>query len=304
MDTPDPTAAPADNKTQIAFLGLGYMGSRMAGRLLDAGYPLTVWNRDPAKAQPLAARGAAVAASPRAAAEGADMVIVMLADDEAVNTVVLGADGVLAGAKPGTVLVEMSTVSPETVRAEAEAARARGVAMIDAPVAGSTPQAEEGSLIVFVGGEESVFARCRPALAAMSRAAHYMGPSGAGATMKLINNTLLGVGLQAIAEAATLGRKAGLDRDRLLDVLGQTTVVAPAHKGKLKNAQRDEYEANFPLRLMHKDFGLALALAARLRVPMPATAVAQQLCAAELARGEEEDFSATIRLMNELARLG
>lgn len=291
------------DKPKLAFLGLGYMGSRMAARLLDAGYPLTVWNRDAAKTGPLTARGAAAADSPRAAAQGADIVIAMLASDEAVQSVVLGSEGALAGARPGTLLIEMSTISPDTARAEAAEAAAQGVAMIDAPVAGSTPQAEEGSLIVFAGGEEAVFERCRPVLAAMSKAAHYMGPSGAGATMKLINNTLLGVGLQAIAEAATLGQKAGLDRDHLLDVLGQTTVVAPAHKGKLKNAQTGEYAANFPLRLMHKDFGLALALAARLRVPMPTTAVAQQLCAAELAKDEEEDFSATIRLMNELARL-
>lgn len=291
------------DKPKLAFLGLGYMGSRMAARLLDAGYPLTVWNRDAAKTGPLTARGAAAADSPRAAAQGADIVIAMLANDEAVQSVVLGSEGALAGARPGTLLIEMSTISPDTARAEAAEAAAQGVAMIDAPVAGSTPQAEEGSLIVFAGGEEAVFERCRPVLAAMSKAAHYMGPSGAGATMKLINNTLLGVGLQAIAEAATLGQKAGLDRDHLLDVLGQTTVVAPAHKGKLKNAQTGKYAANFPLRLMHKDFGLALALAARLRVPMPTTAVAQQLCAAELAKDEEEDFSATIRLMNELARL-
>lgn len=291
------------DKPKLAFLGLGYMGSRMAARLLDAGYPLTVWNRDAAKTGPLTARGAAAADSPRAAAQGADIVIAMLANDEAVQSVVLGSEGALAGARPGTLLIEMSTISPDTARAEAAEAAAQGVAMIDAPVAGSTPQAEEGSLIVFAGGGEAVFERCRPVLAAMSKAAHYMGPSGAGATMKLINNTLLGVGLQAIAEAATLGQKAGLDRDHLLDVLGQTTVVAPAHKGKLKNAQTGEYAANFPLRLMHKDFGLALALAARLRVPMPTTAVAQQLCAAELAKDEEEDFSATIRLMNELARL-
>lgn len=288
---------------KLAFLGLGYMGSRMAARLLGAGYPLTVWNRDAAKTEPLAARGATVGDSPRAAAQGADIVIAMLANDEAVQEVILGVEGALSGAKSGTVLIEMSTISPDTARAEAAEAAAQGVVMIDAPVAGSTPQAEEGSLIVFAGGDEAIFERCRPVLAAMSKAAHYMGPSGAGATMKLINNTLLGVGLQAIAEAATLGQKAGLDRDHLLDVLGQTTVVAPAHKGKLKNAQKDEYEANFPLRLMHKDFGLALALAARLRVPMPTTAVAQQLCAAELAKDEEEDFSATIRLMNELARL-
>ena len=289
-------------KPKLAFLGLGYMGSRMAARLLDAGYPLTVWNRDAAKTEPLASRGALAAKTPREAVIGADIVISMLANDEAVREVILGDAGALSE-MADTILVEMSTISPATAREEFAAAQEKGIAMLDAPVAGSTPQAEEGSLIIFVGGDPAIYERCGPLFAAVGKAAHYMGPSGSGATMKLINNTLLGVGLQAIAEAASLGQKAGLDRDLLLDVLGQTTVVAPAHKGKLKNAQRNEYEANFPLRLMHKDFGLALEMAARLRVPMPTTAVAQQLCAAELAKNEEEDFSATIRLMNELARL-
>ena len=291
------------DRPKLAFLGLGYMGSRMAARLLDAGYPLTVWNRDAAKAAPLTAQGAQAAATPQEAAAGADIVISMLANDEAVRQVVLGDAGVLAGMSSGAILIEMSTVAPQTAREVSTVAQARGVPALDAPVAGSTPQAQEGSLIVFVGGEEDVLERCRPVLAAMSKAAHYMGPSGAGATMKLINNTLLGVGLQAIAEAVALGQKAGLDQGQLLDVLAQTTVVAPAHKGKLKNVQTGEYEANFPLRLMHKDFGLALGLAAQLRVPMPTTAVAQQLCAAELAKGVEEDFSATLRLMAELAGL-
>lgn len=287
----------------ISFLGLGYMGSRMAARLLDAGYPLTVWNRDAAKAQPLAARGAKAAGTPAEAVTGADIVISMLANDEAVREVILGDSGALAAMKAGMILLEMSTIAPGTIREEQAAAQAQGVALLDAPVAGSTPQAEEGSLIVFVGGDEDVLERCRPVLAAMSKAAHYMGPSGSGATMKLINNTLLGVGLQAIAEAIALGRKAGLDQGQLLDVLGQTTVVAPAHKGKLKNAATGEYAANFPLRLMHKDFGLALALGAKFCVPMPAAAAAQQMCAAELAKGVEEDFSAVIRLMAELAGL-
>ena len=290
-------------KPKLAFLGLGYMGSRMAVRLLDAGYPLTVWNRDAAKTEPLVTHGALAAKTPREAVAGAGIVLSMLANDEAVREVVLGNAGAMSGMVSGTVLVEMSTISPATVREELAAAEQRGISMLDAPVAGSTPQAEEGSLIIFVGGNEAIYERCLSLFAEVGKAAHYMGPSGMGATMKLINNTLLGVGLQAIAEAATLGQKAGLDRDRLLDVLGQTTVVAPAHKGKLKNAQRGEYEANFPLRLMHKDFGLALDMAARLRVPMPTTAVAQQLCAAELAKDVEEDFSATIRLMNELAGL-
>ena len=121
--------------------------------------------------------------------------------------------------------------------------------------------------------------------------------------MKVVSKCLLGLGLQAIAEAITLGQKASLDKETLLTVLGQTTVVAPAHVGKLKNAQSDTYEANFPLRLMHKDLGIALGMASQLRVPMPTTAVAQQLYAAELAKEQEEDFSATIRLMREMAGL-
>jgi len=290
-------------KPKLAFLGLGYMWSRMAGRLLDAGYPLSVWNRDSAKTEPLAARGARAVKTPSEAVSGAEIVISMLANDQAVQEVILSEQGALASMSPGMILIEMSTIAPATARAEFAIAERKGVPMLDAPVAGSTPQAEEGSLIVFVGGDQAIFERCTPVFATIGKAAHYMGPSGSGAIMKLINNTLLGVGLQAIAEAATLGQKAGLERNHLLDVLAQTTVVAPAHKGKLKNAQRNEYEANFPLRLMHKDFGLALEMAADLRVPMPTTAVAQQLCAAELAKNEEEDFSATIRLMNELAKL-
>ena len=292
------------DKPRLCFIGLGYMGSRMAQRLLDAGYPLSVFNRDAAKAETLTRQGAQTAATAREAVADADIIISMLANDDAVRRVMLGDAGALAGARNGATLIEMSTISPQTVEEERTEAQARGLAMIDAPVSGSTPQAEEGSLVIFIGGDEAVFARCKPILDVMGRATHYMGQSGAGATMKLVNNCLLGVGLQAIAEAVVFGRKAGLDRDRLLDVLAQTTVVAPAHKGKLKNAQTDQYEANFPIRLMHKDFTLVLSLAAQLRAPMPVTAVAQQLCAAELAKDQEEDFSATLRLMRELAQLG
>lgn len=287
----------------LAFLGLGYMGSRMAARLIDAGYSVTVYNRDPAKTEPLTRRGASAAQTPADAVRSADIVLSMLSADDAVRAVLLGDGGALAAAKPGAILLEMSTVSPDTAREIAAAAKESGIAALDAPVAGSTPQAEEGSLLIFVGGDPETFETCRPVLLTVGKAAYHMGPSGAGATMKVINNTLLGLGLQAVAEALALGNKAGLNFDQLLDVLGQSTVVAPAHKGKLLNARSGEYPANFPLRLMHKDFGLALGLAAQLRVPMPATAVAQQLCAAELAKDVEEDFSATIRLMQEMAGL-
>jgi 3-hydroxyisobutyrate dehydrogenase len=297
------TDNPNTGKPRLAFLGLGYMGSRMAQRLLNAGYPLTVWNRDGKKTEPLTRQGAESAATPREAVAQADMVISMLANDDAARQVVFGPEGALAGIRAGATLIEMSTISPPLVREEFAAAQARGVIMIDAPVSGSTPQAEEGSLVIFIGGDEAAFARCKPVLDVLGRATHPMGTTGAGATMKLVNNCLLGIGLQAIAEAIILGEKAGLDRDRLLDVLAETTVIAPALKGKLKNAQRDEYAPAFPLRLMHKDFSLALTLAAQLRAPMPVTAVAQQLCAAELAKDQEEDFSAVIQLMREMAQI-
>ncbi|MHB1416313.1 MAG: NAD(P)-dependent oxidoreductase [Chloroflexota bacterium] len=174
---------------------------------------------------------------------------------------------------------------------------------LDTPVLGSTPQAEQGTLTIFVGGEPAAFANGRPTLEVLGKEAHHMGPSGAGTTMKLVANTMLGVGLQALAEAIALGARSGLDLARLLDVLGQTPVVAPVHKAKLQNASRGEYPVTFALRLMYKDFGLILRQAAELSIPMPATAVAQQMCAAEHAAGREEDYSATIRLMESLAGL-
>lgn len=302
MSTSEITTGGA-TKPRLAFLGLGYMGSRMAKRLLDAGYALTVYNRDQSKTESLATAGATVASTAAEAVADVDIILSCLSNDAAVNAVILGENGVLSGAKSGTILIEMSSITPQLSRDLAVAAGGKGIPMLDAPVAGSTPQAEAGQLIVFAGGDETVFLKCQPVLAAMSKAQHYLGESGSGATMKIVNNCLLGLGLQAIAEAIALGQKAGLDRDLLLGVLAQTTVVAPAHMGKLKNAATDTYDANFPIRLMHKDLGIALGMASELRVPMPTTAVAQQLYAAELAKDKEEDFSATIDLMRELARI-
>lgn len=292
-----------DTKPRIGFIGLGLMGSRMAPRLLDAGYPLTVYNRTKDKTRPLAQRGADVADTPRALAAGSDVVISVLTDDAAVKSAVMGPDGAIAGASPGTLLIDASTVYPETSRQVFEAARARGIAMVDAAISGSTPQAEQGALLFFVGGEQDSYQRAKPILETIGKQAFHMGPSGAGTTMKLAVNTILGVGLQAIAEAIALGQKAGLDRERFLEVLAQTPLIAPAHRAKLDNARRDDYPVTFELGTMYKDFGLILRKAAELAVPMPATAVAQQMCAAERAKGIREDYSATIGLMEEMAGL-
>lgn len=290
-----------DTKPKIGFLGLGYMGSRMAARLLDAGYPLAVYNRTADKAQPLVARGATACQSPKELAGVSDVLVSCLADDAALESTLLGPDGALAGARRGSTLIEMSTVSPEASRRVFEAAQERGVSMLDAPVSGSTPQAEAGTLVIFVGGDEDVLDHCRPILETLGQTVIHMGLSGAGVSMKLVVNSLLGMGLQALAEALTLGEKSGLERDRLLDALGRTAHVSPAQKGKMENVRRGAYPPQFPLRLMHKDFGLVLDQAAALSVPMPAAAAARQIWAAEIAKGHEEDCSVVIRLLQNLA---
>jgi 3-hydroxyisobutyrate dehydrogenase-like beta-hydroxyacid dehydrogenase len=288
----------ADNP-RLGFIGMGGMGSRMATRLLAAGYDLTVYNRHPERTRFLEERGATVAAEPRRLAAHADIVFSSLASDAAVEEVLLWPGGCLIAARPGTVFIEMSTVSPALSRRLHDLAQQGNVFVLDAPVSGTTTVAEKGELVMFVGGDKDVYERCLPVLQVLAREAHYMGPSGSGATMKLCANTLLGLGIQALAEAVSLGVKAGLRRERLLEVLGTTALVSPSQKSKLDNVAADSYPPAFPLRLMSKDYRLILDTAASLRAAMPATIAAQQVSAEELARqlasGLEEDFSSVVR---------
>ena len=291
-------------KPRIGFVGLGHMGSLMVERLMQHGYTLSVYDRTKEKTQEVAQKGASVVDTPKDLGGQADVIISIVTDNAALDAVMYGADGVLAGVKPQqTTLVDMSTVSPETSRHLFQAAKKHGVAMLDAAVSGSTPQVQEGSLVYFVGGEEAVYQQCKPILETLSKSCFYMGESGKGITMKMVVNTMLGLELQALAEAIALGEKAGLDRKQLLEVLGQTTVVAPAHKAKLANAQHNEYPVNFALATMRKDFSLIMRLAAELSVSMPATAAAEQMYAAALAQGHDEDFSVMIQFMEEMSRV-
>src|SRR3989441_5229320 len=245
---------------RVGFIGLGAMGGRMASRLLAAHHDVVVYNRSPERARPLEQRGAKVAATAKQIAAGVDIVFSSVANDAALEQVMLGPDGALAGARAGCIVIEMSTVNPRTSRQVHEAAHSKGVAVLDAPVSGSTVQAEQGQLVIFVGGEEDVYQKCQSILAVLGSKTFYLGPSGAGATMKLCVNTLLGLGVQALAEAIALGLKAGLPRERFLEVLGETAVVSPSQKAKLENARKDEYPAAFALRLMFKDFGLIVEI--------------------------------------------
>jgi 3-hydroxyisobutyrate dehydrogenase-like beta-hydroxyacid dehydrogenase len=301
MESQEPVNANLHSFGKLGWIGLGAMGSRIATRLRNTGSPLMIYDRDRSKPDELVSRGAERATSPAELAAFADVIFSCVPDAAAVRNVYFGADGVLHSAKPGAHIVEMSTVAPETSVQLFRAGRERGISVLDLAISGSTPAAESGSLTLFGGGDREVFEVVAPIFPAIARQWFYMGSSGSGVAMKLVVNALLGVGMQAVAEALALGIQLGLPRDLLFETLGKTAVVAPAHLGKLATAKQNDYRAQFPLRLMQKDFGLILSKAAELGVPMPATEAAAESNTAEAARGDEEDFSAVIRLMEQAA---
>ena len=277
------------------------MGSRIARRLLKGGYPVTVFDRRADKANALLAYGATVARSIAELASETDAILSCLANDEAVRNVYMEPQGVLAHIRPGSVIIEMSTVSPETSRELWRLGSARGISVLDVPVSGSTPAAEQGTLTLLCGGDADLFKAAEPIFQAL--AAHYflLGPSGSGTTMKLVVNAILGIGMQAIAEAVALGETAGLDRKRLFEVLSQTAVVAPAHAGKLAQAEEDDYRPQFSAELMNKDFGLILEVANSLNLPLPATDAAFDVNTDALREYPHADFSCVVRHMEKIA---
>ena len=289
------------DQVKIGFIGLGNMGGRIAQRLLDHGYQLSVYDRDLGKAKTIAAQGAAVAKTMLELARTSDVLLSCLTNDEAVRSVYTAPQGLFAGARPGTVVLEMSTISPESSRELHRLGARGGVEVLDVAISGSTPAAEQGVLTLLVGGNQELFLAAEPIFQAVAKRYFLLGDSGSGTAMKLVVNTLLGVGMQAIAEAVVLGEKAGLDLERLLEVLSQTAVIAPAHVGKLARAATNEYSPQFPLRLMNKDFQLILKAAAQEHVSMPVTEAAFRVNSDELSRNDEEDFSAVMRRMEEIA---
>jgi 3-hydroxyisobutyrate dehydrogenase-like beta-hydroxyacid dehydrogenase len=198
----------------------------------------------------------------------------------------------------------MSTVLPDTARALHRAGAARGISVLDAPVSGSTPAAQQGALTVLAGGDREAFEACVPIFHQIAREWLLLGPSGSGASMKLVVNTLLGAGMQAIAEAVALGEKLGLERQRLFDSLAEMPVIAPAHRGKLAQASRRDYRPQFPLRLMRKDLGLILDQGAKHGVSMPVASAAHKEFSAEETGDGDEDFSVVVRHMERSAKVG
>ncbi|MCU1325609.1 MAG: 3-hydroxyisobutyrate dehydrogenase [Bryobacterales bacterium] len=285
--------------SRLGFIGLGYLGSRIARRLLSAGFPMVVCDAVHAKAMEFVEAGAEIASSPAKLAAQVDVVLSCLPDENSVQSVYLGKNSIFRNARPGTRIIELSTISLETARRLHKLAHEFDLDALDVTVSGSVPTAEAGTLTLFGGGDREVFESAEPIFTAIARQWFYMGPGGSGIAMKLVVNTLLGVGMQAIAEAAALGEGLQLPRNLLFEVLAKTAVVAPAHAGKLATATAHDYAPQFPVRLMRKDFGLILAAAADLHLAMPATEAAAVVNDAEASRGREEDFSAVIRRMEQ-----
>lgn len=271
---------------RIAVLGLGAMGSRMAARLIAAGHDVVVWNRSSGPAALLAASGASIASTPRAAAAGADIALSMVRDDDASQAVWLDPDtGALAAMQVGAVAIESSTLSPDTARALAAAGAARGVPVLDAPVAGSRPQAEAGQLIFLVGGDAPTLDRVREVLLAMGGAVHHAGPAGAGMAIKLAVNAMLAVQVAGLAELSGMLAAQGLDAARAADILGATPVASPAAKGALASMVAGAYAPNFPVALAEKDMEIVDAVALVSPVSHAARNVLRQ--AAEAGHGDE-----------------
>jgi 3-hydroxyisobutyrate dehydrogenase len=292
----------ADQVT-LGFVGMGAMGSRLARRLRANGYEVTVYDRNHSKAAALVQCGASMTTSLGELAASADVILSCLTDDEAVRNVYLEHDGVLAVARPGTVVLEMSTISPETSRQLHAEGTKRNVNVMDVAISGSTLAVEKGTITLLAGGGAELFHAAEPIFRALATQYFLMGPSGSGTSMKLVVNTLLGVGMQAIAEAIALGETAGIERQRLLKVLSQTAVVAPAHIGKLARVERDDYSPQFGIGLMNKDFRLILEEAQSSNISLPATKAAFQINGDAVKADPHADFSAVILEMERNAGL-
>jgi 3-hydroxyisobutyrate dehydrogenase len=283
----------------VAFIGIGIMGGRMARNVLRAGHPVRAYNRTASKLEALRPLGATIAASARQAAEGAEAVITMVADPPALTAVLEGPDGALAGCRPGTLVVDMSTVDPATSRAMGAKARALGLRYLEAPVTGGVGAAEQGTLTIMAGGGPEDFAAARPLLATMGRKILHVGALGQGSVMKLAVNLVAASIITSMVEALGLTAKAGLDLRLVVEVL---TERSPLIGRAAPRILEGDYAARFPLKLAHKDVQLALAAARDLGVPLFALASVAQVQAAALARGYGElDQTATMQVLEEIA---
>ena len=297
---PPSGAADHSHNAVVGFTGLGIMGRPMALNLLRAGYPLIVHNRTRAKEKDLVDEGAEAAATPQEVAERAGIVITMLPDSPDVEQVYLGEDGVIAGARRGQLLIDMSSIAPATAIAVSDAASGKGADMLDAPVSGGDVGARDGTLSIMVGGPEAAFERARPLFDVLGKTVVRLGEAGAGQTAKACNQMLVAITIEAVSEALVLASKAGVDPDRLIEVLSGGLAGNRVMEVRRRNFLEHDFTPGFRLELHHKDLGIALRTARELGVYVPTTALVDQMLAALKAAGDGGlDHSALLKFIEQ-----
>ncbi len=285
---------------KIGMIGLWLMCRPMGMNLLKAGHSLTVWNRTAARAEELVAAGAKQAKTPREVAAASDVLLSIVSDPPALESVLWGhegkEDGALGGLKPGSIYIDSSTVSPALERKIAAACQERGVRFLDAPVTGGDWGAREGNLVFMIGGDAETLNEVEPILKVMGKKLFHLGPNGAGQTIKLAMNAILALQVEAVAEAIGLVTKAGLKGEQLLEVLQASMARSGLVDLKAPLMLKGEFKPSFPLRLMHKDLGLALDLGNQLGVALPSTAAAREVYNYVMGDAKEDmDYSAVVR---------
>ncbi len=289
-------------KESIGFIGLGIMGGAMAANILRAGYDLTVWNRTPGRITPLAESGAAVAAGPADLAGRSDIIITCVSDTPDVEAVILGPGGVIEGARPGALVIDCSTISPEATRAIAVRLRQKGVHLLDAPVSGGSEGAARGTLSIMLGGEADQVARALPVLQAMGQTITHVGGQGAGQMAKLVNQVLVVVTMQGVAEALLLAQAGGLDLERTLAAVGGGAAGSWMLNNRGPQVIRRDWRPGFTIDLQQKDLRLVLEAADELGIPLPSTALVFQFYRTLQQRGlGGEGNHALVKALEQLA---
>lgn len=287
---------------KVGFIGLGIMGRPMVRNLLKAGFEVTVWNRTSSRMDELVREGAKPAESPREAAKGNDVVITIVTDSPDVENVILGDGGAAHGAEPGTLFIDMSTISPEVTRSIAARLKEKGIEMLDAPVSGGDKGAIEGTLSIMVGGEESAVERAMPLFEAMGKTITHVGPVGSGQTVKLCNQITGAINILAAAEAVVFAAKSGVDLKKMLQAVGGGAAASWMVQNLGPRMVQGDFEPGFMVKLQQKDLRLALEAAREMHLPLPATALVHQLFAAVEAEGLGD--KGTQSLVTALERLG
>jgi 3-hydroxyisobutyrate dehydrogenase-like beta-hydroxyacid dehydrogenase len=286
----------------ISYLGLGTMGSGMASNLLKAGYKLTVWNRSAQKCKPFARKGARVAESAADAVRDAELVMYCFSNDQAVEEIVFGAEGILSGIKEGQIAIDMSTVLPATSLREQEAYTKHGVDFLDAPVFGSKQESADAKLWIMAAGNKAIFEKVEPVLEHLGQTVHYFGKNGNATAMKLVRNLMVALELEALAEGLVLAQKAGLDLNTVMEVVKVADFRSPLLVSNGGNILKRDFSPSFALKLMLKDVDLIAKFSESLESPTPALPVVQRNLESAVALGfGEENASAIIRALEKEA---